>query len=230
VISDIIEWVAQLTGPVLYVAVAGLAFGETAILFDLVVPGEVGMVIAGAAGAEAGLRLPLLVLAGAMGATVGDSVSYAIGRRWGFRLVHRWGITRTRLEPKLDAAQHYFARRGGSAVFLGRWVGALRAVVPLVAGAARMPYRRFLAWNVLASVGWATTVVCLGWYLGEPVARTVDRVGLVLSAVLVVALGAWAVRRRLRASASRVGDPGTNDVTSPRQPPVNETPSRSCDR
>ena len=213
-IGDIIEWVAGLTGPVLYLAVAGLAFGETAIFVDLLVPGEVGMVIAGAAGAEAGLRLPLLVLAGAIGATVGDSVSYVIGRRWGFRLVHRWAFTRTRLEPKLTAAQRYFARRGGSAVFLGRWVGALRAVVPLVAGAARMPYRRFLAWNVLASAGWATAAVSLGWYLGEPVARTVDRIGLVLSAVLVALLCLWAVRRRLRKPIPFVGAdsaPGRSD-------------------
>jgi membrane protein DedA with SNARE-associated domain len=89
-------------------------------------------------------------------------------------------------------------------VFLGRWVGALRAVVPFVAGAAHMPYGRFLAWNVAASIGWVTTVVLLGWTLGNTVAATVDRVGAVVSVLVVVAIVLWVVRlRRVRVSAER---------------------------
>jgi membrane-associated protein len=196
-VIDVIDALARATGPVLYLLVAGLAFSETAIFVDLVVPGEVGMVVAGAAGARSDVGLVGLVAAGAAGAVVGDSFSYAMGRLYGARLVHRWGFVRRRLEPRLDRARDHFERRGGLAVFGARWVGALRAVVPFVAGTASMPYPRFLAWNVSASVGWVATTVALGWYMGAPVARAVDRVGLVVSGVVVALLAlVWFHRRR----------------------------------
>jgi membrane-associated protein len=85
-------------------------------------------------------------------------------------------------------------------VFLGRWVGALRAVVPIVVGAAGMPLRRFLPWNVLASVTWATTVVSIGYVFGRHIGPSVERVGLAISAVVVTALALRWWRRRRRAS------------------------------
>jgi membrane protein DedA with SNARE-associated domain len=82
-------------------------------------------------------------------------------------------------------------------VFLARWVGALRAVVPFVAGLGRLRVATFVGWNVAASLAWASVVVLLGWGFGERVASVVDRVGLGLSAVVVLALiGAWWWRRR----------------------------------
>ena len=197
-VIDIIDFLARATGPTLYVLVAVLAFSETAMFFDLLVPGEVGMVLAGAAGAQGDVSLLGLVVAGASGALLGDSFSYVLGRRYGPRLVHRFAFVRRRLEPHLDSAHAYFARRGGVAVFGARWVGALRAVVPFVAGTAAMPYPRFLVWNVLASFGWVSTTVALGWYAGEPAARAVDRIGLVVSAVVVVVIAAAWLRRRQR--------------------------------
>jgi undecaprenyl-diphosphatase len=198
-VIDVIDFLARASGATLYLLVAFLAFSETAMFVDLLVPGEVGMVLAGAAAARGEGSLLGLVVAGASGAVLGDSFSYLLGRRYGPRLVHRWGFVRRRLEPHLEHAHAYFARRGGTAVFGARWVGALRAVVPFVAGAASMPYPRFLLWNVLASFGWVGTTVALGWYAGEPAARAVDRVGLAVSAVVVgVIVLVWLGRRSRR--------------------------------
>jgi membrane protein DedA with SNARE-associated domain len=199
----LIDGVADL-GPVgLHLAVAGLAFGETAMFLDLVVPGEVGLVVGGAAAARSGVGLPGLVAAGALGATLGDSVSYALGRAAGAgRLPGSHWVLRhsTRSRPDAEAL---FARHGGRAVFLGRWVGALRAVVPFVAGFAGMRYRSFLPWNVAASVLWVGTVVCLGAAFGDDIASVVDRVGLAVSALAVIALAGVFVSRRRRAVRSR---------------------------
>lgn len=195
---DVIDFLARATGAALYLLVAILAFSETAMFLDLLVPGEVGMVLAGAAGARGDTSLLGLVGAGAFGAVLGDTFSYVLGRRYGSRLVHRWDFVRRRLEPHLEGAHAYFARKGGVAVFGARWVGALRAVVPFVAGTAAMPYPRFLLWNVLASLGWVTTTVTLGWVAGEPAANVVDRIGPVLSAVVVVLLVLSWMRRRRR--------------------------------
>jgi membrane-associated protein len=198
-VIDVVDAVARATGPLLWLLVGALAFAETALFADLVVPGEVGMVLAGAAGARGDGNFVALVGAGVVGAVLGDSCSYALGARYGTGMVHRWRFVRRRLEPKLDAAHAYFERRGAAAVFLGRWVGALRAVVPFVAGTAGMGFPRFLAWNLLASLGWVTTTVGLGWFVGEPAARAVDRVGLAVSvAVVAVAALAWLWHRHRR--------------------------------
>jgi membrane protein DedA with SNARE-associated domain len=202
--DGLLDALGRLGPGLLHLAVAGLAFAETALFLDLLVPGEVGMVLAGAAAHRAGIGVAGLVAAGAAGAVVGDSCSYVLGRAAAAGRLPGSARALRRLGPTVERAEAFFDRRGGAAVFLGRWVGALRAVVPFVAGAARMPYGRFLAWNVAASIGWVSTVVLAGWALGSTVAATVDRVGTVVSAVVVAALVVWALRarrRRQRASA-----------------------------
>lgn len=198
-LDSVLDVLADLPPPLLHLAVAGLAFAETAMFLDLLVPGEVGMVLAGAAAARAELPPVWLIVAGVIGATAGDSCSFALGRAVSTERLRRpaWVLDRAR---KAGAkAEPFFARHGGAAVFFGRFVGALRAAVPFAAGAGSMRYRRFLVWNVLASVAWVSTVVLLGWFLGEHIAEVVDRVGGIISfvaiAVIVVVL---VVRRRRR--------------------------------
>lgn len=185
----------------LHAAAFFLAFAECALFLDLVVPGEAGMVVAGAAAARADVPLPSMIAAAAAGAILGDSVGYAIGRRWGLALVRRWEPVRRRLEPRVERAQEYFADHGGLAVFLGRFVGVVRGVVPVVAGTARMPYRRFLPWNIAASLVWTGAVVSAGYLIGRNVESLVSRASLVVAGVVVVGVGTWWVvaRRRRRA-------------------------------
>ena len=174
----------------------GLAFGEAALFMDLLVPGEVGMVVLGAAAADAGHPVPLLVAFAAAGALAGDTVSYALGRRYGRSLIQRFRLLRRRLEPVVDEAERHFEEHGGRSVFVARFVGALRAVVPVVAGISRLPVRTFLAFDAPAAVVWAALTMSLGALLGPQVADRVDQVGTVVSVVAVVALAAWWWRRR----------------------------------
>ena len=196
VANRIIEWVALLDGWMLCLVLFALAFSESAAAVDLLVPGEVGMVVAGAAGERAGTPLWLLLAAGTAGAVAGDQVSFHLGQRYGTALVDRWRFTRRHLRPKMRTARRHFDTHGGTTVFVARWVGALRAFVPFVAGTAEMSWRRFLVWNALGATTWAVSVITLGYVFGRPIAKLVDRfsvwstVGLVL---LVV--GWWAVVR-----------------------------------
>jgi len=187
---------------VLHAAAFLLAFSECALFMDLVVPGEAGMVVAGAAAARAEVPLVTMIAAAAVGAIAGDSVSYWMGRRFGMRLIRRWEPVRRRLEPRVERSHAYFAQRGGTAVFLGRFVGAVRGVVPAVAGMSAMPYRRFLSWNVLASIVWTSAVVSAGYLLGRNVEKVVSKASLAITLVVVgVAVTWWLVRRRNRSRA-----------------------------
>lgn len=199
--SDLVEAAARLGTLALAAIALGLGFGESAIALDLIVPGEVGMVFIGAAAHDAGAPLALLITAGVVGAVAGDSAGYFIGRRWGTRVLYRWVWLRRRVEPAVERSQKYFERRGGLAVFVARWVGALRAVMPVVAGISEMRYRRFLAWDVPAVILWTSLVVSLGFYFGDDIADVVDRIGLVVSLVIVVLLVAVIVFRRHRVNA-----------------------------
>ena len=208
--ESILDAVSGLGGPLLYLSTFLLAFAETAAFLDFFIPGEVGLVIAGAAARRADQPLVLMIAAGAAGATAGDTVSYALGRRYGVRVLQRWGFTRRHLGPKVERAQGYFGDHGGAAVFLGRFVGALRALVPLVAGTAGMPFRRCFAWNVAASICWAGAVLALGYFLGERIADVIDRLGLWISLgalTLLAAFVAFRWWRRRRAGAATSGDP-----------------------
>ena len=119
--NRIIEWVAALQGLMLALVVFVLAFGESAAAVDVVVPGEVGMVVAGAAAERSGAPLWLLIVVGICGAVVGDQVSYQLGRHFGAGLADRWAWSRRRVCPKIDSAastsrvgaRQLYSSRGG---------------------------------------------------------------------------------------------------------------------
>ena len=200
-IESLLDRLAELDAGWIYLLAFVLPFGETVALLDAIVPGEVGLVLLGAAAAQAEIPLARIIVIGSAGAFAGDSVSWYVGHRWGTSLVTRWNPIRQRLEGPLVHAERYFDDYGGRTVFLGRFVGALRAIVPLVAGTAGMPYRRFVPWNALASIAWVSTVVLLGAVFGETVAGIVDRFGLVVTGIVIVVGAALVIRHRRRSGA-----------------------------
>ena len=125
-----------------------------------------------------------------------------MGRHLGPRALEL-GVLRKR-RRRLDDAQDLLARRGGSAVFLGCWVAFFRAVMPALAGVARMPYPRFLAFNATGGLAWGATVVLLGYAAGASYARVEQSLGrdaaLVVLAIVVVAVVVWRVRSHRRAA------------------------------
>lgn len=192
----LLEEIASLDAPWLLVLAFLLPFGETVALLDTVVPGEVGLIVIGAAARLADVPLLVVIAVAAIGAFLGDTVSWFIGHRWGTALLTRWEPVWRRVEGPYARAQAYFGHYGGPTVFGARFVGPLRALVPLVAGTSGMPYRRFVPWNALASVTWVSLVIVLGALFGERVASILDRIGLVaLGALMVLGLAFWAWRR-----------------------------------
>jgi undecaprenyl-diphosphatase len=156
-----VENLLQLAEPWLYILVFLLAAAEGAALVGLVLPGESSMLLAGVVVYQGNANGVLVFACGILGAVIGDSVGYWVGRRFGRRLrASRLG--RRVGEERWERARSYLSTRGGRAVFFGRFAGFLRTLVPPVAGQAEMPYRRFIAFNAPAASLWATSFISLG--------------------------------------------------------------------
>jgi len=174
---------------------------EASAFLGLLVPGETLTVAAGFLASAGVLDLAPTIVAAALGATAGDSIGYEMGRRLGRPwLVHhgeRLGFSGHRL-AQLEAL---FARHGGRAIVIARFIGFLRALAPFVAGAARMPYRRFLFFNVVGAWAWALCFVLLGYFLGESwwvAERWIGRVGAIAAGVVLAGVLLW-IRQARRA-------------------------------
>jgi membrane protein DedA with SNARE-associated domain len=178
-------------------AVVGLGvFVEDALFVGFVIPGETAAVLGGVAARLGHVPLPAVITVVIAAAIVGDSVGYEVGRQLGPRIL-RLRILNSRRE-QLAGAQDFLARRGGSAVLLGRWVAFFRAVMPALAGTARMPYPKFLAWNATGGVLWGAVVVTAGYLAGASYARVEGAIGrdgaLVVAGLVIVAVVIWRVR------------------------------------
>ncbi len=197
-LQKVVDVILGVTPWVALVIIAVLVFGEAALFFGFVLPGETAVVYGGVL-ANAGRVSLFVVLAVVIAAAiVGDSIGFEVGRKLGPRLV-RAPILRNHPE-RIGEAQDYLRRRGGRAVVAGRFTAFLRAVMPALAGASRMEYRRFLAFNALGGVIWGTACVLLGYYAAHSIGQVTHYLGLtsgVVAAILVVGL-LWAWHRRTR--------------------------------
>lgn len=197
--SSIVDRLLSVPGWVVLSLVGLLVFAEDALFVGFVLPGETAAVLGGVAAKIGHAPLPGVLAVVVVAAIVGDTVGYEVGRFLGPR------VLRIRLLEKrkrgIEKAQDFLARRGGSAVFLGRWVALFRALMPALAGAARMHYPKFLAWNALGGVTWGITVVLLGYAAGASYKTIESRFGagsaIAVAAVVVVALLVWRVRKHV---------------------------------
>jgi membrane-associated protein len=206
-VSSITTELAHLSGPVAYLAIAALVFGETAVFLGFVIPGETAVVLGGVLASRGRVSLPLLMLVVILAAVAGPLVGYEIGRRLGGRLVGARGLRR--VAGGVERAQILLRTRGGTAVLLGRFVAVLRALMPALAGTAQMSYRTFLVYNAVGGIVWGIGYCLLGYAAGSAYAAIERRVGAGVAIAVAVAVLAgvmiWVVRRHRRARAVSEG-------------------------
>lgn len=177
-----------------------LVFAEDAIFIGFVVPGETAAVLAGVATAIHGVPLWLAIVVVVLAAILGDTVGYELGRRYLSRVLKTRPMRRHQVG--IEKASRFLRRRGGVAVFLGRFTAFFRAMMPALAGSAEMPYLRFLRWNAIGGIIWGTIFVVLGHVAGRSYQTLEHKVGrdgaIAAFAVVVLALVAWRVYSGVR--------------------------------
>lgn len=197
-------------------------------------PGETGLLAAAIyAGTGRPLNIALVIVAASAGAILGDNTGYTAGYFGGYPLARRiLRILRVK-ESALTYTQDYFARHGDKTVFIGRFFALLRATVAFVAGVSHMPWRRFLVWNALGGIVWATVYGLLGYLLGRnlsllsEVVQVIGEGGTALLVAAVAALIIFLIIRRRRAEAELDGPaPPTppHDAAHPTPPPASTRP------
>jgi membrane-associated protein len=200
VLGALLDALAGLPGWLALAAVCAVPMAEAGLLVGVVFPGEAVVLLGGVLAHEGAFPLWAVVLAAGAGAIVGDQAGYAVGRHLGTGLLRR---IPERLRRRVDIGRMLalVRTRGTLAVVFGRWVAVMRAVVPGVAGASGMPWRRFLAANVVGGSLWATAVCGAGFLAGASY-RVVERDlgGAAETAAVLVALAgaAWIVTRHRR--------------------------------
>lgn len=141
------------------------AFGESFAFLSLLFPGTTLLIAAGTLMSD-GTLSPTPVLVGAvLGATLGNSVSYWIGRRFGGAIAKLWPFSRH--PGMLPAGIRFFEKHGGKSVAIGRFFGPIRAVIPLAAGLMRMPRLWFWIANIASALVWAPMLLFAGDAVGE---------------------------------------------------------------
>jgi membrane protein DedA with SNARE-associated domain len=172
--------------PILVYLIVTLVIGVESMGVPL--PGEIALVTASLMAVN-GITNPYAVaIAASIGAIVGDSIGYLIGRRGGRRLLERFGrrFPNHFGPPHLAKAEQMFDRWGVWAVFIGRFIALLRILAGPLAGALRIPYRRFLAANAAGGIVWSFGTTFLIYGIGQAAEKWLSRFSWVALAVAVV--------------------------------------------
>ena len=185
---------------------------ESSVFLGFVIPGETAVVVGGFLAYEHRVSFPGVLAAAILGAVVGDTIGFRVGERWGDALLSR--LPKRLIKPEhVVQGKQMISRLGGRAVFAGRWVSVLRALVPGLCGTSGMRYRTFLLWNALGGVAWAAAYSLLGYLAGSAWQRIEHYtsvasyvvLGLVVAVIAAVVLRARS-RQRKRDAQTR-GEP-----------------------
>src|SRR2546425_6694061 len=207
------DWILSLDGWGALAIVFLVPALEASAFLGFVFPGEIAVILGGVLAFNGRIPLPAVVVAAVAGAIVGDTVGYFVGRRWGHRILRgvgrRMPFLRHRIDEHLESAQAYVRRRGGAAVFFGRFTAALRVMVPGLAGMAEVPYGRFAIYNAAGGLLWGTGFALLGYFAGAAwhrVAADASKVGLALLVLVLVGLVTGRLVRNVREHGERLPD------------------------
>ena len=175
-----------------YPGMALIIFMETGALVAFL-PGDSLLVVAGTYAAKGDLNLLYLNALLIPMAILGDAVSYFIGAKSGQALFNR-PQSRLFKPANLKAAHAFYEKHGGKAIIVARFMPIVRTFVPVVAGIAGMPYRRFAAYNVIGGASWVASMTLIGYFIGQVVPDIGKHIEKVIIVVVLVSIlpGVWA--------------------------------------
>lgn len=170
--------------------VAFIIFAESGLLIGFFLPGDSLLFTAGFLmyTGVLGFNINLAVLILFVAAVLGDSVGYTFGRRLGHRIFNRPDAKLFKQEY-IQRAQEFYEKYGAKTIVLARFIPIVRTFAPIVAGAGKMPYRRFISFNLIGAFLWTAGVTYSGYFLGkwfEAMGWQIDQVLLPVVAIIII--------------------------------------------
>jgi membrane protein DedA with SNARE-associated domain len=163
------------------------------------VPGEAVMIAAAIyAGSTHELGIVSVIVAGAVGAVIGNIGGYFLGREYGYRLLVRYGGKVGMSESRIKIARYLFRQHGAKVVIVGRFVTVLRSVAGILAGANHMAWTPFFLATLISGVGWTALYGFAAYYFGDRIHQLAGPAGavIVVGVIVAIVLLGRALRRR----------------------------------
>jgi membrane-associated protein len=179
-VQGLIEW-----GGTLLVCV--IVFIETGFFVGFFLPGDSLLVVAGVFAGAGNLDLAKLLLLVPMCAIVGDQIGYWIGRQAGQALYRREDSFVFR-KRHLERAHEFYEKYGGKTVIMARFMPVVRTFCPPVAGAAMMPYCRYLTFDIFGGILWVGSMILSGYFLGRQDKNIGAHIHYVIAVVIFLSL------------------------------------------
>lgn len=168
-----------------YLGVFTIVFLESGLLIGFFFPGDSLLFTAGFLASQGYLDIKVLIAGCFFFAVLGDTVGYYIGKTLGPKVFTRENSIFFH-KKHLDRAQKFYDKHGGKTIILARFVPVIRAFAPVVAGAGKMDYKRFVTFNLIGGVLWAIGVTFAGFYLGS-MTPNVDKYLLPIVGLIIIA-------------------------------------------
>ncbi len=207
-VKGLIEW-----GGTLLVCI--IVFIETGFFVGFFLPGDSLLVTAGVFAASGQLHVSELLLLVPLCAIAGDQIGYWIGREAGQALYRRKDSLVFR-KRHLENAHQFYEKYGGKTVILARFVPIVRTFCPPVAGAARMPYGRYFAYDVAGGILWGGGMILGGYFLGRQIPNISENIHYVIAVVIFLSLLPPAISM-LRARSSATPRPSSIPQPAPHE-------------
>ena len=209
-------------GPWVVLVVCGIIFAETGLLVGFFLPGDSMLFTAGLLVATGAIRfnLWLLALLVVVAAILGNQCGYLIGAKAGPALFNR-PDSRLFKRENVEKAHAFFAKHGGKALILARFVPIIRTFVPVIVGVAGMSRTRFFLYNVIGAVLWGGGVTLLGAWLGQYawVGKNIDLIFVVIVLVSVLPIAIEFLRgRSARRQAEAFGTDPVDEFIEEHEP------------
>jgi membrane protein DedA with SNARE-associated domain/membrane-associated phospholipid phosphatase len=205
-LQQLLEDVSNTLGAWTYLLVGVFAFAETGAFVGLVVPGETTMLLGGAVAGQGVIDVYILIAIAWFAAWAGDTTSFLIGRRLGRDFVLRHGPRVGISHERFEGVEDYFSRHGGKTIFIGRFIGLVRALAPFIAGSSGMRYRAFVPYSVLGTGIWSSLHIVIGYVFSRSIdeaAKYAGKGAFLLGTLIVLTVGGVYLYRRLRLAGNR---------------------------
>jgi len=195
-----------------YLLAFSLAFLESLAIVGGFIPGTTAIILLGFMCSRGYLNIYALISVTVLGAILGDSVSYWLGSKGTclFKQENRFLKAR-----HLEMGQKFFEKHGNKSIFLGRFIGIIRPMIPFAAGLSRMNYKIFLFWNVFSGIVWGVSHIYIGYFFGNAfklIEAWSARVSVILLILVAVVILFWLMAKSFTPSVIFIGQMIQSDI------------------